>query len=188
MSTIPVTLRSLIPNGPQSFTQTPTGGNGRATNAGETFYYQLNVAAGTPELNASVGLADNPNNPFTELLISPSGEALAQSANELPNSFSNPTQLTNELGAQADVLSPAPGTWALIMAFIPQVSGTALTEPFTVSTNERSVPASSGGAAELELDEAAGGPGADLQRSGHQHQSRAGRVVRRSARPRVIRT
>jgi Peptidase inhibitor I9 len=144
-STIPVTLRSLIPNGSQSFTQTLTGGNGRSTITGETFYYELNVPAGAPELNASVALADNPNNPFTEFLISPSGEALAQSANELPNSFSYPTQLTNLLGAQAHVLSPAPGTWTLIVAFIPQVSGTALTEPFTVSTSEQSVPASSGG-------------------------------------------
>ncbi len=142
-STIPVTLRSLIPNGSQSFTQVLTGGNGRSLVTGETFYYQLKVPAGVPELNASVALADNPNNPFTAFLISPSGEALAQSANELPSSTA--PGYTNVLGAQAHVLSPAAGTWTLIVAFIPQVSGMALSEPFTVSTSERAVPGSSGG-------------------------------------------
>ncbi len=141
VSTIPVTLRSLIPSGPQSFTQAVTGGNGRSVITGQTFYYQVNVRAGTPELNASVALADNPNNPFTEWLVSPSGEALAQSANELPSSTA--PGYTNLLGAQTHVLAPAPGTWTLIVAFIPQVSGTALSEPFTVSTSDRPVPAAS---------------------------------------------
>lgn len=143
LSTIPVTLRSLIPSGSQAFTQTLTGGNGRAANTGQTFYYQLNVPAGTPELNASVALADNPNNPFTEWLVSPTGEALAQSSNELPSSTA--PGYTNLFGAQAHVLAPAPGAWTLIVGFIPQVSGTALSQPFTVSTSDRPVPASAPG-------------------------------------------
>jgi Peptidase inhibitor I9 len=142
-STIPVTLRSLIPTGSESFTQTLTGGNGRSLITGETFYYQVNVPAGAPELNASVGLANNPNNPFQLFLISPDGTGLASAANELPSSTA--PGYTNELGAQAHVLSPAPGRWTVIAAYVPQVSGTALFEPFTVSTSERSVPASSGG-------------------------------------------
>ncbi|MGA2929483.1 MAG: S8 family serine peptidase, partial [Solirubrobacteraceae bacterium] len=120
-STIPVTLRSLIPNGSQSFTQTLTGGNGRDVNTGEAFYYQLAVSSGVPELNASLSLANNPNNPFTAWLVSPSGEAVAQAANELPSS--PPGTITNEPGAQLHVLSPAAGTWTLIVAFFPQVSG-----------------------------------------------------------------
>jgi hypothetical protein len=141
-STIPVTLRSLIPNGSQSFPQTLTGGNGRAPFIGQEFYYQLNTPAGLPELNASVQLANNPNNPFSAFLVDPSVEAHAEVANELPPT---PTGLTNTMGAQLHVLSPAPGTWTLIIAFAPQVSGTALTEPFTVSTDENPVPASRGG-------------------------------------------
>ncbi|MBV9605820.1 MAG: protease inhibitor I9 family protein [Solirubrobacterales bacterium] len=142
-STIPVTLRSLIPNGSQSFTQTLTGGNGRSLITGETFYYQLHVPAGLPELNASAVLADNPNNPFTAWLINPNGEAVAQAANELPSSTA--PGYTNQQGAQLHVLSPTAGTWTLIIAFIPQVSGTALSEPFTVATNDRAVPASAAG-------------------------------------------
>ncbi|MBV9050104.1 MAG: S8 family serine peptidase, partial [Solirubrobacterales bacterium] len=142
-STIPVTLRSLIPTGTQRFTQTLTGGNGRTPTTGQEFYYQLNAPAGLRELNASVLLANNPNNPFTAFLVSPSGDALATSANALPSSTA--PGYTNQLGAQLHVLSPAQGTWTLIVAFAPQVSGTALAEPFTVSTNENAVPASGGG-------------------------------------------
>jgi Subtilase family/Peptidase inhibitor I9 len=142
-STIPVTLRSVVPSGSQSFTQTLTGGNGRLSYAGQEFFYQLNVPARARVLNASIVLANNPNNPFTAFLINPSGSAQAQAANELFDSGSG--TVTNTMGAQLHVLSPAPGTWTLAVAFAPQVSGTALTEPFTVSTNYRQVPTSSGG-------------------------------------------
>jgi len=143
-STIPVTLRSTIPVGSQSFTQTLTGGNGRAPFIGQEFYYELNVPSGAHEVNASVDLANNPNNPFTAFLVNPSGEAQGFTNNELPASWPTGSQ-TNTLGGQMHVLSPAAGTWTLVVAFAPQVSGTALTEPFTVSTNDSSVPASGGG-------------------------------------------
>ncbi len=142
-TTTPVTLRSLIPNGSTSFRQTLTGGNGRSTSTGETFYYQLDVPPGRPELNASLTLADNPNNPFTMWLVSPNGNAVGQGANELP--VSTAPGYTNELGAQVHALSPAPGAWTLIVAFVPQVSGTAITEPFTVATSENAVPVSASG-------------------------------------------
>jgi subtilisin family serine protease len=142
-STVPVTLRSLIPNSPTSFQQTLTGGNGRSNSTGVTFYYQLDVPAGRPELNASVTLADNPNNPFTMFLVNPNGQAVGQGANELP--VSTPPGYTNELGAQVHALDPAPGAWTLIVAYVPQVSGTTLSEPFTVSTSETPQPAAAGG-------------------------------------------
>ncbi len=140
-TTIPVTLRSLIPSGRQSFEQTLTGGNGRAFFTGQTFYYQLDVPAGRPELNAAIKLADNPNNPFSAFLISPAGEPVAFAANEL----SSGTSFTDVMGAELHVLSPAQGAWTLIVVFAPQVSGTALSEPFGVSTDESQVPASAAG-------------------------------------------
>jgi subtilisin family serine protease len=136
-TTVPVTIRSLIPSGKQSFDQTLTGGNGREVPVGQEFYYELDAPAGQPELNATVTLADNPNNPFTAFLVGPNGNAQAMAANALPNGSS----LTNELGAQLHVLDPAPGAWTLIVAYAPTVSGTALAEPFTVSTSENAVPA-----------------------------------------------
>lgn len=143
-TTIPVTLRSLLPSGTQSFTQTLTGGNGRAPFIGQEFYYQLDVPSGRPALNASVLLGNNPNNPFTAFLVNPSGQAQALASNEVPTSWPVGSQ-TNTLGAQLHVLSPAQGRWTLIVAFAPQVSGTALTEPFTVSTNSNPVPAARAG-------------------------------------------
>jgi hypothetical protein len=143
-STVPVTVRSLIPNGNQSFDQTLTGGNGREVTVGQEFYYQLDVGANQPELNAAVALADNPNNTFSAFLVGPNGEAQAFAANALPNGGAN-GGVTNELGAQLHVLNPAQGSWTLVVAFAPTVSGTALSEPFTVSTNETKVPVSTSG-------------------------------------------
>jgi hypothetical protein len=137
VTTIPVTLRSLIPEGRQAFNGELTGGNGRAFFIGQTAYYQLNVSAGQPELNATVALANNPNNPFSAWLVSPDGEPLAYATNTLPTSTPG---TVNELGAQLHVLSPAAGKWTLIITFAPTVSGMALNEPFTVWTDENPVP------------------------------------------------
>jgi hypothetical protein len=116
-----------------------TGGNGREFQAGQAFYYQINVPANRPELNATVTLADNPNNVFDAWLINPSGEAQAFAENTIP--ISNPP--TNVLGTQLHVPSPQAGTWTLAVLFAPQVSGMALSEPFTVTTNQDAIPVQS---------------------------------------------
>jgi subtilisin family serine protease len=136
-TTIPVTLRSLIPPGQASWTGTLTGGNGRAFFTGESFYYQINLPAGEPELNASVALADNPNNPLDAWLVAPNGEAVAYAA----NAFLGANGVVNEPGAQLHTLDPQAGTWTLILLYAPGVSGTAISEPFTVHVNENPVPA-----------------------------------------------
>ncbi len=142
-TSVPVTLRSEIPTGPQSFPQTLTGGNGRGVVSGQAFYYQIPVGANTPELNASVLLADNPNNPFQAELVDPNGVAESTTSNVSINANNNTKN--DALGAQLHALNPAAGTWTLVIAYLPTVSGTTLTEPFTVSTNESAVPASATG-------------------------------------------
>ena len=135
---IPVTLRSLAPSGPTAFSGLLTGGNGRASFTGVTEYYQLDLPAGAPELNASVNLADNPNNRTYAWLIDPSGQAQAFQSNALiRGDNSGKFFLTNVLGTNVHVLDPAAGRWTLIITFAPTVSGTALSEPFTVSLNQR---------------------------------------------------
>ncbi|MDQ6778599.1 MAG: S8 family serine peptidase [Actinomycetota bacterium] len=135
-TTVPVILRSLIPTGPTSFSGLLTGGNGRQLITGQSNYYRINIPSGQPALNATVTLADNPNNPLDAWLVNPAGQAEAFSANnELISTPSGPAAL-NTLGAQLHVVSPAAGTWTLIVAFAPQVSGVALSEPFTVSIDE----------------------------------------------------
>ncbi len=143
-TTIPVTLRSLIPSGNSSFTDTLTGGNGRGVTTGQTFYYQLNVPSGSPELNTTVTLGNNPNQPFGAWLVDPAGEAEAYATNTVLSSASS-TGLANVQGAQLHALSPQGGTWTVIVEFGPQASGTQLSEPFTVATNQQADPAGSGG-------------------------------------------
>ncbi len=139
LSTIAVTLRSLIPTGHSVFNGVLTGGNGRGFQTGEMFTYQINLPANRPELSATVTLADNPNNVFDAWLVNPSGEAQAFAENTIP--FSSGSQ--NVLGTQLHVPSPAGGTWTLIVLFAPQVSGMALSEPFTVTTNQDAIPVQS---------------------------------------------
>jgi hypothetical protein len=143
-STIPVTLRSLIEPGNQSFTGTLSGGNGRAAISGQEFYYQLDLPAGQPELNATVTLADNPNNQFGAYLVDPQGEAVAHASNMVPGAGASapPESL---IGAQLHTLDPAAGRWTVIVVFAPAVSGDALSEPFRVTVDQQPVPASAGG-------------------------------------------
>ncbi|HEX4011267.1 MAG TPA: S8 family serine peptidase [Solirubrobacteraceae bacterium] len=147
ITSIPVTLRSLIPAGNSSFTGATTGGNGRAAITGQTFYYQLNVQSGAPELNARIALANNPNYTFQAWLVDPNGEAEAYASNVYisGNVLSSTPTASALSGAQLHVLSPAGGQWTLIVLFAPAAGGTQIAEPFTVSTDQQAVPAGAGG-------------------------------------------
>ncbi|HEY1652217.1 MAG TPA: S8 family serine peptidase [Acidimicrobiales bacterium] len=135
---IPVTLRSLAATGPTTFSGVLTGGNGRASYTGVTEYYQFNLPAGDPEINASVTLANNPNNQFYVWLIDPSGQSQAFQSNGLvTEDNSGNLTYTNSLGANVHVINPAAGLWTMIITFAPTVSGAALSEPFQVSLDQR---------------------------------------------------
>ena len=135
--TIPVTVRSLAPLGATSFSGVLTGGNGRSVINGETEYYQVDVPAGSPALNASVNLADNPDNQTMAWLIDPSGQAEAYQSNVLVTlGKKGSIKAQNTLGTNLHVLSPAAGRWTLAIDFAPTVSGTALSEPFTVNLDQ----------------------------------------------------
>jgi hypothetical protein len=141
-TTVPVTLRSLIPSGNQTFSGTVTGGNGRAPISGQEFFYQLDVPAGKPELNATITVQD-PGNQFGAYLINPQGQAVAYATNMVPGATAS-SPPDNQVGAQLHTLSPAPGRWRLAVVFAPVVSGNSLSSPFQVSVNQQAVPASAG--------------------------------------------
>jgi hypothetical protein len=141
-TTVPVTLRSLIPSGNQTFSGTITGGNGRAPISGQEFFYQLDVPAGKPELNATITVQD-PGNQFGAYLINPQGQAVAYATNMVPGATAS-SPPDNQIGAQLHTLSPAPGRWRLAVVFAPVVSGNSLSSPFQVSVNQQAVPASAG--------------------------------------------
>ncbi|HEY1568592.1 MAG TPA: S8 family serine peptidase [Solirubrobacteraceae bacterium] len=142
-TTVPVTLRSLIPSGNQTFSGTITGGNGRAPISGQEFFYQLDVPAGQPELNATITVQD-PGNQFGAYLINPQGEAVAYATNMVPGATAS-SPPNQQAGAQLHTLNPAPGRWRLAVVFAPVVSGNALSSPFQVNVNQQAVAASAGG-------------------------------------------
>lgn len=143
---VPVILRSLVGPGNQSFTGTLTGGNGRSIATGQTDYYQVEVPAHTPELNATVTLAGDPDNAVNAWLIDPTGQAQAVQTNSLITlDKKGDLKSTAELGTNLHVLAPAPGLWTLIVLFAPTVSGTALTEGYTVSTDDQAAPVGASG-------------------------------------------
>ncbi|HUA41371.1 MAG TPA: hypothetical protein VMA32_07395 [Streptosporangiaceae bacterium] len=145
VSSIPVTLRALVPAPDPSttFTGTLTGGNGRALATGQTSYYQAQIPSGLQALNVQVS-TQNPNNTFLAELIDPTtGEAASTAFNGLQQtSSSGGSQLAPEDGAQLHVLNPAAGLWTLVVDFFNTVSGTAVSQPFTVTMNDTPVSAS----------------------------------------------
>ena len=149
VSTVPVILRSVAPVtvAPRTFTGTFTGGNGRSPYAGYTAYFKLQVPAGLPELNSLVQLSGNKHNPFTAQLVSPTGQAVAFAGSQLPVGVDAAGNLiaADVRSAQLHVLKPTAGRWTLIVNFAPTVSGTAVSQQFTVETDGHAVAASATG-------------------------------------------
>jgi hypothetical protein len=143
-TTIPVTLRSLIatPDPSTTVTTNLTGGNGRQFNTGQTVYYQVSVPSGLPELNASIS-TPNAANTFLATLLDPvTGEAASTAASGIPAIGAvGGSGITPEAGVQLHVLNPDPGLWTLAVNFYNQVSGTALSQPITITLNQTPVPA-----------------------------------------------
>ena len=144
ISTIPVTLRSLVPTpSPSStFTGVLTGGNGRQFNSGQTAYYEVSIPAGTPVLNAEITTPSAANTFQAELVDPVTGEAASTASNMVAATAATGTVLVPQLGTQLHVLHPDPGLWTLVINFYNQVAGTALTQPFSVTLNRTPAPVS----------------------------------------------
>ena len=137
-TTVPVILRSYVPtpDPTTTFTGTLTGGNGRTTDTGVGAYYVVDIPPGEPALSADIS-TPNAANTFTAELVSPTGIATSTAANSLLTETARGEQLQPELGTQLHVLDPAAGLWTLAINFYNQVSGTALSQPFTVTMSAR---------------------------------------------------
>jgi Peptidase inhibitor I9 len=146
-TTVPVTLRSLAPtpDPTTTFTGTLTGGNGRQQSESQAAFYQVQIPAGMPSLSAQIKLA-NASNPFMAELVSPSGQAVSTAANALVGVGSSGGYTAEpQDGAELHVLHPAAGLWTLIIGFYGQESGTALSQPFTVTLSGAAAQASAPG-------------------------------------------
>jgi hypothetical protein len=148
VTTVPVTLRSLVPAPDPSttFTGTLTGGNGRSSTTGQTAYYQMDVPAGLKALNVQVSTGNSGNTFLAELVDPATGTAASTATNGLEaTTAGGTTALEPEKGAQLHVLNPAAGRWTLIVDFFDTVSGTAVAQPFTVTVNDTAEAASVSG-------------------------------------------
>ncbi|MGH3157954.1 MAG: S8 family peptidase, partial [Streptosporangiaceae bacterium] len=147
-TTVPVTLRSLAPapDPATTFTGTLTGGNGRQQSEGQAAFYQIQIPAGLPELSAQIKLP-NSSNPLVAELVSPSGQAVSTAASYLLGAAtsSGGYKAKPVRGAELHALHPAAGMWTLIIDFYGQVSGTVLSQPFTVTLSNAAAKASASG-------------------------------------------
>ena len=147
VTSIPVTLRALVPTPSPSttFTGTLTGGNGRATNTGQTAYYQFELPSGRSALNAGIDTGNAGNTMFAEL-VNPSGNAASAAANGLlATTTKGTTEVKPEVGTKLHVIDPSPGLWTLVIDFYNTVSGTAVAQPFTVDIDDTPVKAATSG-------------------------------------------
>jgi hypothetical protein len=147
VTSVPVTLRSLVPTPAPSttFTGILTGGNGRGSNTGQTVYYQLAVPSGLKALNVQVSTG-NASNTLLAVLVDPAGKAASTATNGLlVTTSSGNNQLEPEVGTALHVLRPTPGIWTLVVDFFGTVSGTAVAQPFRVTINDTPVAVSEHG-------------------------------------------
>jgi hypothetical protein len=148
VTTVPVTLRSLVPTPDPSstFTGTLTGGDGRQTDTGQTAYYQVDIPSGTSVLNADISTPNAGNTFMAELVDPTTGQSASTAANAKIVAASG-GGLTTVLqpGAQLHVIDPYPGVWTLIIDFYDQVSGTAVSQPFTVTLDTTPATATASG-------------------------------------------
>jgi hypothetical protein len=131
-TTIPVTVRTLVPTGllagNGSFDGVMTGGNGRdpADAAANTYFFD--VPAGQRDLDASVTLANDPNDTLIAYLVDPNGQTVGYSTNDTTDASLNPlpTRFLNMYH-----VAPVAGRWRLVLEWENPVSGAELAEPFS---------------------------------------------------------
>jgi hypothetical protein len=133
-TSIPIALRSLVPfsHGVGTFSTNVLGGNGRGGAPASTDFFAFDVPKGQPELNVTTAYKNGTANNYSIYVVSPQGEALGHSSNQLVvgGTRSNPVTVT-EGGAVSHVLNPAPGRWTLVIALANPASGITASRPLT---------------------------------------------------------
>jgi Peptidase inhibitor I9 len=121
-NSIPVTLRSLVDvTGSGAFSGTLTGGNGRddLPGNGQVNYYQFTVPAGSPNVSASVNLANDGLRQINAYLVDPAGEIAGFGSNYQLSSITGGGNFNFSTGTHMDVsaANAIPGTWTLVVDF-----------------------------------------------------------------------
>jgi hypothetical protein len=128
-TTIPVTLRTLVPTGPNggTFSGVLTGGNGNFAPA-QSNTYDFNVPSGQTDLDASVTLADDPGDQLIGYLVDPNGQTVGSSSNYTTDNSGNQTATR---WVTMYHVAPQPGPWRLVLDWVNPVTGNELNEPFS---------------------------------------------------------
>ena len=138
-TTIPVTVRTVVPIGPSggTFSGVLTGGNGRSGSEAQTNTYFFQVPPGEADLDASISLANNPGAgliPGDELLaylVDPNGQTVGYSSNYTLEPSGSSLVPAASLYTQLYHVAPIPGQWELVLFWANPVVGDELSDPFT---------------------------------------------------------
>ncbi len=127
VTSIPMTLRSIVPPRDTTFTGVFTGGNGRQAFPQQSQVYYLDVPWGRKDLGIGITWNDA-NQTFIGVLTAPDGQVYSQQSNADFDSAGNPLSGN---AFQMYRRNPAPGRWTFSV-FTGVVSGQELQQPFTV--------------------------------------------------------
>jgi hypothetical protein len=121
---IPISLRSLVPVGPNggSFTGTLTGGNGRPS-AGPTQTFAFDVPRSARNMSLNLSIADS-GDALEGLLVDPQGMQLSIQPNIAPNGAAT-------FALQHFHYSPQPGRWRFVLLQNFTAAGNQTSLPFT---------------------------------------------------------
>lgn len=129
-ATIPVLLRSYVDvsgAGGGNFSGSLAGGNGRG--AGQFAYYQFTVPGGSPDITASVRLANDPQNLVDAYLVDPSGQIDGYGSNYYPSNSAS--GFSDQLHASASAVNAIAGTWTFVVEFVDPTGGDETSDSFT---------------------------------------------------------
>ena len=136
-TSIPVTVRSVVPMGPSggTFSGVLTGGNGRALSEAQTNSYYFNVPPGQTDLDASIAMANNPGagDVLVAYLVDPNGQTVGYSSDVTLEPTSAGLEPATSLYTQVYHVAPVPGQWSLDVFWYNPVVGDELDDPFTGS-------------------------------------------------------
>lgn len=130
-STVPVSLRTLVPTGQKtnSFSGVLTGGNGRASSPGEQQSFWLDVPKNKANLDMQVSLQGqmNPNEVLLGFFVDPNGHV--QSANT--NVIMDRKGLNVGPTLDNHVAQPMAGRWQYLLVLTNPAGGLVVDQPFT---------------------------------------------------------
>ena len=139
-SSVPLTVRTVIPTGSTTFKGVITGGNGRGVLPAQSNIYYLDVPGGQTDLGLGVTLDSDPNDTVFGLLTAPDGQVYSYKTNAAATAGT-----PNAAGFQIDRRSPMPGRWIFTLVTANPVSGFELQQHFTVKVTYNSVRVSAPG-------------------------------------------